>query len=506
MTIDISSQHKKTGPAGFINKAGLSLFFITIAGSFLRLYRLSRQSFWLDEAYSVMMSKNIFTLWFNQWKDSSPPLYYGLLHFWSFLFGNGEFALRLLSALFGILLIPLIFAAGKTIFNKNVGIYAALLVAISPIHIYYSQEVKMYSLLSFLSLASFFLLFLSLENKRAVYWAGYVLTTVFCLYTHNYGVLLLFAEICFFALFFRRNRVMLRQFVLCQLIILSICLPRVFVLSRQLTMGMNPWIDACALKDLVSTFSHFCLLSWRLPLTGYVSVVLKIQMALFILIFLFGISARQRQRSFLLAYLTPIVFAFLISFGVPIYVAGRYDLLVFPAFCLVIAVGLDRIRFTPLHFFVLAAIIACTATVLHQYYFIYKKSNDRAVADYLQRYAGREDVIVATELSITPFEYYWMRDFTPRLFQFPDGPRAFLERRALEGEPDYIDEQVGKIINKVYPLLNDRNKLWVLYQPMSFSRKLITRLRNDLIYAGQIEFPPGDNLNQVTAVYIFETK
>ncbi|MDD3345879.1 MAG: hypothetical protein PHO34_05605, partial [Candidatus Omnitrophica bacterium] len=77
---------------------------------------------------------------------------------------------------------------------------------------------------------------------------------------------------------------------------------------------------------------------------------------------------------------------------------------------------------------------------------------------------------------------------------------------ALEGETNYVDEQVGKIINKVYPLLNDRNKLWVLYQPMSFSRKLITRLRNDLIYAGQIEFPPGDNLNQVTAVYIFETK
>lgn len=482
----------------------LLLSTIILLGSVLRLYQLGKQSLWLDEAYSVMMSKDLFVLWCQQLKDSSPPLYYSILHYWAIIFGNTEFSLRLLSALLGILLIPLLFISGKIIFNRTVGIYSALLAAISPIHIYYSQEIKMYSLLPLLSLASFLLLYLGIKRRGYGYWTGYAITTILCIYTHNYGILLLFAEICYFIFFFCKDRSILPKFFLAQACIFLVCSPRFLVIANQIAMYMNPWIALPALKDLKSTFIFFCLSSWRLPLSEILIVSFNIMIPVFMFIFLFGIFSKQKL--FLLAYFIPLLLTFLLSFKIHIYVPGRYDILVFPAFCLTIAAGLNRITLRFLRKFLLAIIIAATFISLYHYYFIYNKSSDSFVVNYLQSRMGERDVVVATELSITPFEYYWSESFSPRLFQFPEGPRAYLVENALKGDQKYIDLEIEKLVEKIYPLLSRDNKLWVLYQPMKFSRCLVERLNNDLDCESDVLNLPGCNLNQVQRILVFRKR
>lgn len=412
------------------------LLFIIFIGTVLRLYHLGKQSLWLDEAYSVMMSRSLITPWFEQVQDSSPPLYYSLLHYWINMFGKSEFSLRLLSCIFGILLIPLVFIVGTSVFNRKVGIYAALFTAISPIHIYYSQEARMYALLPFLSLVSFFMLSLSLRKNKNIYWITYILTTIFCLYTHNHGVFLLVAEMCFYIFYNRKkSRGLLLKFILSQLTILGAFLPRIFVLSQQIFMEMNPWIALTTLRDIYSTFLHFCLLSYHLPLTESISITLKIAIPIFALIFLVGIFVSQKQNTFLPVYIIiPLAIAFVISCKLPIYVAGRYDILVFPAFCLIIALGLSKITPRLFRLSLLTIIILSTLISLYHYYFIYNKSNDRIISEYVQKYINREDVVVITELNITPFEYYWSRDFQPNLFQFPEGPRYSLKKEVFEFE------------------------------------------------------------------------
>jgi 4-amino-4-deoxy-L-arabinose transferase-like glycosyltransferase len=483
------------------------LLLIIFIGIFLRLYNLGKQSLWLDEAYSVTMAGDLNKLWFEQIMDSNPPLYYSLLHFWIHICGKTEFAIRLLSLIFGIFLIPLIFFVGDSIFDKNTGIYAALLVAISPIHIYYSQEARMYSIMPFLSLFSFFLLYLGIIKRRNIYWIAYAITTIFCLYTHNYGIFLLVSEIWFFIFYRTKKKDIMLEFMLSQICILIAYLPRLPVLFKQIAMNMNPWISLPNLHSLSSTFLHFSILSWRLPLTGPLLLILKVVVPLFAGIFLIGILVSLKRNIFLLAYIViPLSLAFIISLKVPIYVPGRYDILVFPAFCLVIAAGLKGFKNKFLTALLLIIIILSTSVILYHYYFIFKKSNDRSVSEYIQMNMGKEDVLVATELSITPFEYYWRKEFQPTLFQFPDGPRSFITEKALKGESSYINLEIRKLTFKVCPLINKNNRLWLMYHPIALVDRLIERLKEDFKNTEVIKFVPGDNLNQIHRVYIFKRR
>ena len=62
--------------------------------------------------------------------------------------GTARARLRLPSAVFGVLTIPLVYALGRTIRDHRLGIVAALLFAISPFQVWYSQEARGYSLLT----------------------------------------------------------------------------------------------------------------------------------------------------------------------------------------------------------------------------------------------------------------------------------------------------------------------------------------------------------------------
>jgi len=477
-----------------------------LLASTLRLYNLGKQSLWLDETYSVMMSNDLHTIWAEQTKDSSPPLYYSMLHFWIFCFGKSEVSLRLLSALFGILLIPLVFVAGTNIFSRKTGFFASLFAALSPYHIYYSQEAKVYSLLALLSLASFLMLYLSIRENRIIFWVAYVLSTIFCLYTHNYGILLLIAEF-FFCIFYHPKAKALLNTIISFICIFIAFLPRIPILSIQAIIDINPWIEVAKIKDLISTFKYFCLLSWRLPTTQLLSLALKIAIPLFAIIFVFGLFNRRKENVFLFTYFfIPLGIAFLISLKKPIYVAGRYDMLVFPAFCLIMGAGLSKIKIYFLRQFLLVSIIIVTLLSLFHYYFIYRKSNDRYISKYVQKYSDKKDIIVATELSIVPFEYYWKQDFQPQLFQFPNGPKSALVKEALVGDKKYINSEIRELIEKIYPLLKQGNKLWVLYQPFTFSDKLLEALGKEFENTNIINYLKGDNLNQISKIYIFKRR
>ena len=79
--------------------------------------------------------------------DTSPPLYYLLLHIWTRSFGTSDLALRLFSILASLACVPLIVALGREIEDERAGWIAAGLFAMAPLSIYYSAEGRMYSLL-----------------------------------------------------------------------------------------------------------------------------------------------------------------------------------------------------------------------------------------------------------------------------------------------------------------------------------------------------------------------
>ena len=131
----------------------------------LRAYRLDAQSFWNDEGNAARLAERTVPLILaGAGGDIHPPGYYLLLHYWQAAVGLSEFALRYLSVITGVLTVALTYALGKRLFGPPVGLLAALLGAVSPLAVYYSQEARMYALLAALSAATTALLLRLLDD------------------------------------------------------------------------------------------------------------------------------------------------------------------------------------------------------------------------------------------------------------------------------------------------------------------------------------------------------
>ncbi len=128
-------------------------FLILFGAAFLiRLISLN-QSLWLDEAitakvvrqFSLFQISSLFSP-----ADFHPPLYYIVMKMWNSIFGYSEIALRMPSVIFSLLTGHAVFLIGTRMKNQKFGLWAAALYLFNPLAIYYSQEARMYSMVTFL--------------------------------------------------------------------------------------------------------------------------------------------------------------------------------------------------------------------------------------------------------------------------------------------------------------------------------------------------------------------
>jgi 4-amino-4-deoxy-L-arabinose transferase-like glycosyltransferase len=171
----------------------IGLGLTMLLATWLRFYRLAGQSLWSDEGNSVALAQaSLAEIASRTALDIHPPLYYWLLHGWMRVFGESEVAVRSLSAVTGVLLVGVVYGLGTRLFDRRVGLMAALIAAVSPFQVYYSQEARMYALLAFLGALA---VWATVELERAALhdvsimaiagWAFlYVLGATLGLYTH----------------------------------------------------------------------------------------------------------------------------------------------------------------------------------------------------------------------------------------------------------------------------------------------------------------------------------
>lgn len=118
---------------------------ILLLATGLFLSFLGHRSLWLDEAFSVWQGQqNQTTIWLTGRDLVHSPLYYSLLHFWVRL-GATEGWVRLPSALAALLAVALLGQIGRRLADESAGRRAALLLAISPLTVWYAQEARMYA-------------------------------------------------------------------------------------------------------------------------------------------------------------------------------------------------------------------------------------------------------------------------------------------------------------------------------------------------------------------------
>ncbi|MBM6500835.1 glycosyltransferase family 39 protein [Flavobacterium macrobrachii] len=152
------------------------LLGILVLSCILRFYNLGFQGAWIDELYTLKQADPDLSFQkfneMNMFYDGIPHLYFLIVKFFGIIFGHTIYTIRLVSVIFGVLGVFGMYLLGKEIAGKNVGYIAALLLAVHPFHIEYSQEGRSYAMLAFFVIMAYYRLVIFLKNvnlKNAIY-------------------------------------------------------------------------------------------------------------------------------------------------------------------------------------------------------------------------------------------------------------------------------------------------------------------------------------------------
>jgi uncharacterized membrane protein len=134
-------------------RVGLILGAIIVLGTALRFYQLDEKSLWLDESYSYWLSNHsLHDIWhvIAAW-DVHPPMYFTLLKFWRGG-ADSEFVMRGLSVVAGVATIPAVYVLARQCGERGAGVFIGLMAAgmfaVSPLHIDFAQQARPYTLLA----------------------------------------------------------------------------------------------------------------------------------------------------------------------------------------------------------------------------------------------------------------------------------------------------------------------------------------------------------------------
>ena len=176
-----------------------SLIIVIILGILLRFVNID-QSLWLDEAAQALLSsRSVHEIINNSGGDFHPPLFYIISHFWIYI-GKSEFFLRILPISFGVVNLIAFYVLVKNLYpgkkinfrNFQIGVetVSVFFLAISPFHIYYSQEFRSYSLVCLFATISIYGLV-----KKNIHIL--VISNLLLIYTHYSTIFLILAELLY---------------------------------------------------------------------------------------------------------------------------------------------------------------------------------------------------------------------------------------------------------------------------------------------------------------------
>jgi len=326
--------------------------WILLLALILRLINLN-QSLWLDEAILIQAIsrfslKDLLTQYMPT--DFNPPLIYLVNFYWARIFGWSAIALRLPSVIFGLLTVWLLYQLSRILFKKPFALIPALMLSTSGLHIYYSQEVRMYSLAAMAVTGSMWALTSFIKSKRHLIW--YIAFSLIILYSHYLVWFILPAQL-FLVFILKRSR--FKSVFLSQFAALLAVFPWLPTLFKQIKTGLaaagasSAWsqvVGGADLKNLLLIPVKFLIGRISIDNNLVFAAVLFLPLLLTAFLFYSAFKNWQKQR---LASLTlfswlvlPLVMIILVSFKVPVLSYFRL-LFLLPAFYLILTLGITRL-------------------------------------------------------------------------------------------------------------------------------------------------------------------
>ncbi len=320
------------------------LFFILTLALLLRLPLLNG-SLWMDEAAQALESSRSLSEQTHIADDYQPPLFHVIIHA-VLQVSHQEWWLRAPSLLAGIGTIAILYLLTEEKFSRNVAVSASFLLATSPFHIYFSQELRPYSLAALFAILSWYILL----TKRGQHtrWIWYTLVTSLGLYTMYLIPFNILAQLVF--VFFEKRKQL--KPVVCSLIaVFFLFLPWLPSFLEQLSIGtrlttqLPGWASAVAtpqLKVLPLTFAKFVVGQYQL--NGHPFALILVAIILGICGWtVIGARHDKRLRPYWYWAILSLFLAWVISFVVPV-IQPKRVMFILPALFLLLAVSAEQKR------------------------------------------------------------------------------------------------------------------------------------------------------------------
>ena len=407
-------------------------------GAAFRLWHLGTKSLWQDEPATVALARMPWPQFIHVWwtgEASFQVFYFLLMRAWLHL-GNSEAWIRLPAALFGIASLPLMYLLARKLVGHRAAIASAAMLALSPAHVYYSQNARSYTMTIFLVMLSSWFFVQAVERDRERDWLLWTLFSGLAVYAHYFASLVLVAQAG--SLFLSKKPAPWRRMVLHTLVIAVLALPNMSFLFRTDTEFLKTALNVSPTPKQV------------LHLLGFLGGSSG-QMLLALILWVAGVNAIRHDRLgrdqpeifwrgmlVILWAALPVLLIGLISLEYPVFVQ-RYMIFSLPAAILLAGCGVSALPRRNLGVWLAAVLCAsCAVTILLGYR---KPREDwRGVTNAILMSAAPGDALLIYPFYARPgFDYYYdlhrqnapaLRLFTRPFYGFGEGDQDLV--RALD--------------------------------------------------------------------------
>ena len=350
----------------FIPKVEFSTRFwltsIILLAVFLRFYKLDFKSLWLDELYAIVSCHPTNSLKFiiDYCKSDQPPLFFVLLNSWFQIFIYSSFSGRLLSVLIGVLGVFSMFLLGKEIKNERIGLLAAFLTCMNYFHIYFSQELRFYSLLFLMTTLSWLFFVRSLKHKTLLNYSLYILSAIALLYTHYYGIIIFFIQGFVFVIYIILTK-QSRGFFFWG-----------FLAGTLVTISYIPWIPTIIADSQIGLYwmekpKPYFLIGYYSNYMGK-DIVTGVLLLLACILYLryFTLILRNKEKDLFEVFIGLLLISWIfLNYAIPYLrsilatpmMIPRHTITVLPALFLMMAMGLEQIKKTSYKMGVIAVVV-----------------------------------------------------------------------------------------------------------------------------------------------------
>ncbi len=465
----------------FIDKTDLIILLgILFLAFFLRVICLDKSSgLWYDEAHGYYIAKQVFPFELLKkiyFEEVNPPLYFIIMHFWIILFGKSQIILRLLSVIFDVILIFVVYMTGKELHSRKLAITSALLFSVNSFLIYFSQEVRYYSLIALFTGLLILFLFKVKNNPSKFNFIGLILSNLGMVYTSSFGIVIFFLEsLIFIIYFFFVNKKILKGFLIAQIITFILYLPFLPFFLYHLRMSETGIYFGVKKNFIISLMSAMTSIirDWFSPLFfnsfNFDSVFLKIfndYIFWFLFFFLFpviicllGIIKALKNNKLLFALSVMSFLFFLIeiysAWTGKFYLQTKYTIVIFPIILFSVGYGLSIIKnkllfLTLISFLIFSNLLYIILSPSSAPKFSRGHSQYRYIGQLLNKLPLNEkDIIVmhagGTELDINyDLKSHMVTVDTPQCFSLENGGLEFILKNVIKKGDQFSVSDIKK--------------------------------------------------------------